>query len=342
MPIIFVMLLSAALAGMFAESPALRAETPLALTAIYQFANYWLRRLIAISAIWPAIMISVALIGGTQRIVLILTFVPIAVALYAAIAIPPAIWFAPATTNAVLGGIGKTATGIVSFLPREFRASVGIPQIPATKTLLWPVAAGLILNCLLGLFLYFVPITDDRELLFILLVVIIPLALLKIYNKAKGLQRLLAFAAVIIVLIFAFGGRGEAKKKALDKYTEVTAPAAAKFPGYREGGWVCASGEKDGFDLTTADLGGREFRQRSAEGCWTKMVLPSFSNHWGIYTAEPERPGDYMAVKCTDGHVSFPPQSPNANHPFDCSGRDAKERNTFFVQGNTELLFKAQ
>ncbi len=223
MPIIFVMFAAAALAGMLTQSPALRAQTPRMITAAYHFANHWLRILMGISIAWPTILILVALIEGSRTVVLVLTFFPIAAAIYAAIVIPPAIWFAPTIVNSILGTTGKVTTGLVGVLPKRLRGgAIQTPKLPTVRQLLWPVAAGLIGNCLLGLFLYWVPIAKDRELMFILLLVLIPFALLSVFGKAKKLRGLMIFASAVLVLIFFLGGRGEAQKKVESKASKLT------------------------------------------------------------------------------------------------------------------------
>jgi hypothetical protein len=107
---------------------------------------------------------------------------------------------------------------------------------------------------------------------------------------------------------------------------------------------LCPASERDIVDLfekTVADLPHKEFRYRPAKGCWAELVLPGFSDKWSVQTANPERLEDWIAIRCTDGRIALQPQTLNSKSHYFCGGRDVKERNTFFYQGNTELFFKA-
>ena len=309
MPIIFVMLISAALAGMFAQSPALRAETARARDAAYRFANHWLRRLLAICVIWPTVMISVALIGGTEKLIVILMFVPLAAVIYAAFAIPPAIWFAPSLANSILSGIENMTRGIAVVLPKKLQTTYTLPRLPATKSLLWPVAAGLVGNFVFGLFLRYAPITNDRELFFILLAICIPLTLLAVFGKGKRLRGLLTFAALITVVIFFLGGSGEAKKMALDKYTELTAgkvPVVNVYPSDIHPDVWCSAAEMT--PLAIPD-GIREYRYQIAPGCSHELTVSTEWNNWRLQPVSPQ-PGDGFTVQCVEPGATPSPWIP--------------------------------
>ena len=347
MPIVFVLLVGAALAGALAQSPALQTQTPRALRAAYRFANHWLRILIGIAAIWPTVLISVALFKDSRIVLLVLTFVPIAVAIYAAIAIPPVIWAAPAMLNATLGGTSKVAKAATDLLPKKLRGTLDVPQVPTTKQLLWPIAAGLIGNCLLGLALYWVPIANDRELLFVLIIISIPYALLKIYNKAKAVRVLLVLGGLAIIATFFLGGRDAVEKKYDDAVlaaqtppTPATQPAAqAPIPaGFDMGRW-CPTAEKAPSDFFDREDIPAEFRYTPPLGCFGKLVLPEGWGRFQVQTAEPQQPLDRMAVSCSNGSIALDPAAPNTTTPIkSCSG-SVKQKHTLLIQGNAELRF---
>jgi hypothetical protein len=101
-------------------------------------------------------------------------------------------------------------------------------------------------------------------------------------------------------------------------------------------------GEKepiDMYDTTVAELPGKRFRYMPVEGCFAKLVLPGFSHNWYVQTVYPNAPG-WIAVKCLNGNLAFPPQSPNGPAPYgNCGYRNDRERNTFLWQGNVEVMF---
>ena len=101
-------------------------------------------------------------------------------------------------------------------------------------------------------------------------------------------------------------------------------------------------GEKapiDMYDTTVAELPDKRFRYMPIEGCFAKLVLPGFSHNWYVQTVYPNAPG-WIAVKCLNGNLAFPPQSPNGPAPYgNCGYRNDRERNTFLWQGNVEVMF---
>jgi hypothetical protein len=143
---------------------------------------------------------------NARMFVLIMAFVPIVAAMVAAIWVPPLLWAVPMAVNTVSGTMEKA----LESLPWKLKTTVKIPRVPPLKKLLWPVALFLIADCLLGAYLYLVPVADDRGLLAVLILVSIPLALLSFFDRAKGLRRLLRFAAIVITIIICVGGRSQA------------------------------------------------------------------------------------------------------------------------------------
>jgi hypothetical protein len=142
----------------------------------------------------------------------------------------------------------------------------------------------------------------------------------------------LAFLCLVVALVMSIV-RGNRAEEALRRAT------APHFNMER----MCGVAEKDLFDATIEDVGGKQFRSTPTEGCWTKLVLPHFTNNWRIYTAQRQKPGDWVAVRCLDGRLSFPPAPPDLNKTWgQCGGDTPKERETYLFQGNVELLFKAE
>jgi hypothetical protein len=145
-----------------------------------------------------------------------------------------------------------------------------------------------------------------------------------------GLGFLLLMVALVIAIV-----RGNRAEEALKR---ATAPHFDQEA-------MCATEEEDIFEAKREDFGNHPILVHftPSERCWRKLVLPGFTNNWRIYTAKAEKRGDWVAVRCLDGRISFPPQSPNTSTPWGhCGGDTPKERNTFFFQGNVELVFKPE
>jgi hypothetical protein len=282
-----------------------------------------------IGLVWAFVMIGVAMFcppHAAHTVIPILALVPILllgwfITEWTSIAIIIAIAAVPQSTP----GIGKV---------------FGLVQTAIKK-----VVTVLVVEMILGIYLSLVPISKDPGLVPLLLLVAITLGIVSMILGKGWVRSLLIILLLGLTIVFFLGGRDKAGKKLDDAVAAVSAPPTSTLPAsYRETRF-CPASERDTvdfFDKAAADIPSKEFRYRPVEGCWAELVLPGFSHNWNVQTAANlEGDGSWMAVRCMDGRISFPPQSPNSNHPFGCGGRDAREKNTLFLQGNTELFFKA-
>ena len=173
-------------------------------------------------------------------VTLVLAFVPLLVAVGIVIWAPPLAWAAPAIVNALASQIEDASRRIewaVRHAPGMGTApiAVAMPRVPPLKTLLKPVVMFSVASLLMGCYLYLVPVKNDPILLLFLVIVVISLAAFSYYNTAKGLQRLLKLAAVVITVLICLSGRAQATSRVSDRWSELGNTVANYFKGEKGG-----------------------------------------------------------------------------------------------------------
>ena len=211
--------------------------------ALVWFAILWISRvggmigwlIMAVAAILLFLMVAGGVTipirgAGTydhRWIILVLMFIPLLVALGAAIWIPPLVWLVPAGANALASQVESASQKVewaVRHLPEMKNAPVAVklPRVPPLKKFLWPVALFIIASLLMGTFLYFVPVQNDPVLLAVLVALSVCIILLSIFDKGKGTRKLLKVAFVAVTLIICLGGRSAAANNISGKWNRLS------------------------------------------------------------------------------------------------------------------------
>lgn len=140
--------------------------------------------------------------------------------------------FLLAFTSAVGGGV--TFTSLLALMP-FFAIVAGIAAYPVisaalvyfdkSRAILGWIAAIIGTELAIGAYFSALPLSNDRGLAPLLVLVIAALILLSLAKKLASVRTVLWIALVILTLIFAFGGREAIKEKAEANYHPPTHPA---------------------------------------------------------------------------------------------------------------------
>jgi TonB family protein len=269
-----------------AEIASLLAQgAPAGLADWWRTAQLGINRLLKMILVWPVAMVACAMWSSSiaQKVVPILALMPVFFFLY-------------------------------FMLKFVNPATVGMFAIPRARELVQKVArqVGILVaaECGLGLFLWFVPISNDRWLAPVLLLAVLAFLGLKLADVAGGIRAVLALLIVGIAVVFILGGRNK-----LDGLAKSTASNNGSLPPNYSPSRICDDAFNDDFDNSQKNL--RYFDVTLHEGCFGGFVhLPK---SWSNWYAQPrgEQNGFWIAYWHENSQTPLGPYGPNASYHFD-------------------------